>query len=62
MTTRAMINDWISHLPLKNVRQVTRIGGGDVNQAYRVDSSKESYFLLIQPNHSQSFYASEISG
>lgn len=57
-----MVNDWINHLPLEDVRQVTRVGGGDVNQAYRIDTSKESYFLLVQPNHPQSFYAGEIAG
>ncbi|MCO7175465.1 fructosamine kinase family protein [Sporolactobacillus kofuensis] len=57
-----MVNDWINQLPLEDVRQVTQIGGGDVNKAYRIDTSKESYFLLVQPNHPQSFYASEIAG
>ncbi|WP_353947514.1 fructosamine kinase family protein [Sporolactobacillus sp. Y61] len=54
--------NWISKLPLKDIRSVTRIGGGDVNQAYRVDTGRESYFLLVQPNHPQSFYDSEIAG
>ncbi|MCQ2010338.1 MAG: fructosamine kinase family protein [Sporolactobacillus sp.] len=57
-----MVSDWINHLPLEDVRQVTRVGGGDVNQAYRIDTGKESYFLLIQPNQPQSFYAGEIAG
>lgn len=57
-----MVNDWINQLPLEGVRQVTRVGGGDVNQVYRIDTCKESYFLLVQPNHFQSFYASEIAG
>lgn len=57
-----MANDWINHLPLEDVRQVTQVGGGDVNQAYRIDTGKENHFLLVQPNHPQSFYASEIAG
>jgi fructosamine-3-kinase len=59
-----MVNDWINHLPLEDVRQVTRVGvgGGDVNQAYRIDTGQESYFLLVQPNQPQSFYAGEIAG
>jgi fructosamine-3-kinase len=57
-----MDNDWINQLPLDGVRRVTRVGVGDVNQAYRIDTGKKSYFLLVQPNHPQSFYASEIAG
>jgi fructosamine-3-kinase len=57
-----MVNDWINHLPLEDIRQVTHVGGGDVNQAYRIDTGKEIYFLLVQPNHSQNFYTSEIAG
>ncbi|SFG59798.1 fructosamine kinase family protein [Sporolactobacillus nakayamae] len=57
-----MVNDWINQLPLEDVIQVTRVGGGDVNQAYRIDTGKESYFLLAQPNQPQSFYAGEVAG
>lgn len=57
-----MNHDWIKHLPIDDVRQVTRVGGGDVNQAYRMDAGEKSYFLLVQPNQPQTFYASEIAG
>ncbi|MCO7127494.1 fructosamine kinase family protein [Sporolactobacillus shoreicorticis] len=57
-----MDNDWINRLPLRDIRQITHVGGGDVNQAYRIDTDKKSYFLLVQPDHPQSFYAGEIAG
>ncbi|WP_332238692.1 fructosamine kinase family protein [Sporolactobacillus sp. KGMB 08714] len=57
-----MIYDWINQLPLEDVRQITQVGGGDVNQAFRIDTGKENYFLLYQPNQSKSFYAGEIAG
>lgn len=57
-----MMVDWIRQLPLEDVQQVTQVGGGDVNQAYRIDTGKKSYFLLFQPNQPKSFYAGEIAG
>ncbi|WP_010632521.1 fructosamine kinase family protein [Sporolactobacillus vineae] len=57
-----MVDDWIHQLPLEDVQQVTQVGGGDVNQAFRIDTGKGSYFLLFQPNQTRSFYAGEIAG
>src|SRR5699024_10003976 len=35
---------------------------GDVNEAYQIDTSKQKYFLLIQPNTSKEFFITEAAG
>lgn len=53
---------WTKQLPLQHITAITPVGGGDVNQAYRVDTAEKPYFLLVQPGHPASFYAGEIAG
>lgn len=57
-----MVSDWINQLPLKNIQRVAQVGGGDVNQAFRIDTGNGSHFLLFQPDQSECFYAGEIAG
>jgi len=56
-----MNNQWVSQLPLKDIRNVKKMRGGDVNDAYQVKTKDKTYFLLIQPNHSEDFFANEIA-
>ena len=53
---------WTKQLPLQHITAITPVGGGDVNQAYRVDTAEKPYFLLVQPGYPASFYAGEIAG
>ena len=48
---------WTKQLPLQHITAITPVGGGDVNQAYRVDTAEKPYFLLVQPGYPASFYA-----
>ncbi|GAJ26685.1 ribulosamine/erythrulosamine 3-kinase [Liquorilactobacillus sucicola DSM 21376 = JCM 15457] len=57
-----MKNEWLAQLPLSNIRQATPVSGGDVNQAFRLETKDKQYFLLVQPRHDQTFYAGEIAG
>lgn len=53
---------WTKQLPLDHITSITPVSGGDVNKAYRVDTSEKPYFLLVQPGYPASFYAGEIAG
>lgn len=57
-----LTSSWIKQLPLTAITQVTPVGGGDVNQAYRIDTATKPYFLLVQPGYPADFYAGEIAG
>ncbi|MFD1486053.1 fructosamine kinase family protein [Lacticaseibacillus baoqingensis] len=53
---------WLANLPLPPITQVTPVGGGDVNAAYRVATTQGTFFLLVQAHQPASFYAGEIAG
>lgn len=53
---------WLEQLPLANIRQIFEVRGGDVNQAYGLETKEGLYFLLVQANQSEAFFASEIAG
>ncbi|WP_230083444.1 fructosamine kinase family protein [Aerococcus tenax] len=53
---------WISQLPVKDIQKLQPVSGGDVNDAYRIDSNNGPYFLLVQKNTPASFYDSEVAG
>ncbi|MDK6232683.1 fructosamine kinase family protein [Aerococcus sanguinicola] len=52
----------IAQLPLDAIQKLSPVTGGDVNQAYRVQTSQGDYFLLVQPNRREDFYRAEIAG
>ncbi|EKU50045.1 fructosamine kinase family protein [Staphylococcus massiliensis] len=57
------MNDaWFEQLPIDPIVHVTAVGGGSVNEAFRIESTHETYFLLVQPNRTVDFYAAEIQG
>lgn len=57
-----MIPSWFGKLPIDTIAHISPVGGGDVNLAYRIDTVKQAYFLLVQPHRHQEFYTSEIAG
>lgn len=57
-----MIQNLKNSLPIKNIKEIHSVSGGDVNDAYKVTTSESTYFLLIQKNHSEKFFAAEIAG
>lgn len=50
-----MKKQWQSQLPLDNIQSIAPVSGGDVNEAYRVETSQKPYFLLIQRQRSKAF-------
>lgn len=57
-----MNEQWLEHLPLKDIKEISRVSGGDVNEAYRVETDTDTFFLLVQRGRKESFYAAEIAG
>lgn len=57
-----MNKEWVNQLPLENINNVTAVSGGDVNDAYEIDSNDQKYFLLVQSNTSKDFFAAEAAG
>lgn len=50
----------LKHLQLQS--KAVPIGGGDVNQAYRVTDGKQNYFLKYHPQMSADFFQAEVDG
>ena len=51
----------IENLPIE-VTDIRAANGGDVNEAYKVYSEENLYFMLVQKNCDQAFYHGEIAG
>ncbi len=43
-----MNKEWQSQLPIENIQKITPVSGGDVNDAYKIESKEDDYFLLVQ--------------
>lgn len=56
------MENWESELPVEGIQNIVPVRGGDVNEAYRIDTSEGTYFLLVQPGRAEDFYAAEIAG
>nr|WP_263314715.1 fructosamine kinase family protein [Mammaliicoccus sp. Marseille-Q6498] len=57
-----MNKEWQAQLPIDGIKEMKAISGGDVNEAYKIESKDGTYFLLVQHNRSEDFYAAEIAG
>ncbi|GGG93308.1 fructosamine kinase family protein [Staphylococcus pragensis] len=57
-----MKKEWQDQLPLDHIQDITSVSGGDVNEAFKVTTQDDTYFLLVQRNRDKSFYAAEIAG
>lgn len=53
---------WLSQLPLKNIVSCETVHGGDMNEAFRIKTSKQIYFMKVQPNKPASFFDHEKRG
>ncbi len=40
-----MNEQWLEHLPLKDIKEISPVSGGDVNEAYRVETDTDTFFL-----------------
>ena len=53
---------WKNQLPLEGIQDISPVSGGDVNEAFKITTNDDIYFLLVQRNRKSSFYAAEIAG
>lgn len=59
---KMLSKQWSEELPVAGIKKIHSMAGGDVNQAYRVETEEGPYFLLTQPHRSADFYQGEIAG
>lgn len=58
-----MDKELLEKLPIKPVIDYHSVGGGDVNQAYKLTSEDhQNYFLLMHQSDTKDFYKEEIAG
>lgn len=57
-----MNNNWLKQLPISKIKNTTAVSGGDVNDAYALETANDKYFLLVQPNTSKEFFVTEAAG
>lgn len=53
---------WNQQLKLGEIREITAVSGGDINQAFKIKTDTGKYFLKVQPNNDSSFFDHEIAG
>ena len=57
-----MNEQWMSALPLDNVKDISPVSGGDVNEAFKVTTVEEDIFSTRSTSTIRSLYAAEIAG
>ena len=57
-----MNKNWSNQLPIEDIVNIKAVSGGDVNDAYEVESEQQKYFLLVQPHTSKDFFLAEAEG
>lgn len=53
---------WLAQLPIDPVIAWHNVLGGDINEAYHLQTEDDDYFLLVQPHQTVAFYQHEIDG
>lgn len=53
---------WLVQLPIAGIQAVKPVSGGDINQAYQIQTQQQRYFLKVQPQQSPQFFAHEQAG
>lgn len=57
-----LTKSWLAQLPLSEIKQVAAVSGGDINQAYRIDTAQQHYFLKVQVQQQSVFFDHEQEG
>lgn len=53
---------WLSQLPLEDIVSCETVHGGDMNEAFKIKTTKQMYFMKVQPNKPASFFNHERRG
>ncbi len=54
--------EWFNLLPIAPISSWQPVSGGDINEAYQVIADGIPYFIKVQPNQSQEYFAHERRG
>lgn len=58
-----MRNDaWFKQLPIQHLNSWQPVSGGDINEAYRLETDDKSYFIKVQPQHPAAYFDHEKRG
>lgn len=57
-----MNEQWLQQLPIAEVIRFKQVLGGDINDAYHLQTDDDDFFLLTQSNQTADFYQHEIDG
>lgn len=57
-----MNQDWLAQLPITNIIDYRAVSGGDINDAYKIDTTDHEYFLKVQPNKTADYFDHEKAG
>lgn len=57
-----LTKSWLAQLPLSEIKRVAAVSGGDINQAYRIDTAQQHYFLKVQAQQQSVFFDHEQEG
>lgn len=57
-----MNEEWLKKLPIKNIKSIENVKGGDSNKAYRLSTENKDFFLLMQKNKDASVFDGEVAG
>ena len=55
-------HQWISQLPIKNIKKLKPVSGGDINEAYQITTDSHQYFMKVQPHKTAKYFGHEING
>ncbi|MFD2617628.1 fructosamine kinase family protein [Terrilactibacillus laevilacticus] len=55
-------NEWLSCLPIEGIKDVKRVSGGDINEAFLIVTNTLPYFLKIHRNMKAHFFKKEAYG
>lgn len=53
---------WITQLPIKNIINYHSVSGGDINDAYQINTVDHEYFLKVQPQKKAEYFDHERAG
>lgn len=56
------MNNFKAKLPIEGIVDIKPASGGDVNDAYMIETNENKFFMLVQKNRDESFYDGEIAG
>lgn len=55
-------NNWFAQLNLGNLKNWQPVSGGDINEAYQLQTADKRYFIKVQPQHPASYFDHEKRG